>query len=62
MQIRTWREHFLRKYPKILSYSSESKVKMATTVETKPAIDREKKLKKVEEKHLSKRTNDRFTE
>ena len=32
-----------------------------TTMETKPTIDREKKLRGVEEKLLSKRTNERFT-
>ena len=31
------------------------------TMETKPTIDREKKLRKVKEKLLSKRTNERFT-
>ena len=33
-----------------------------TTMETKPAIDREEKLRKVEEKLLSKRTNERLTD
>ena len=32
-----------------------------TTMETKPTIDREKKLREVEEKPLSERTNERFT-
>ena len=31
-------------------------------METKPAIDREEKLRKVEEKLLSKRTDERFTD
>ena len=31
-------------------------------MKTKPPIDREKKLQKVEEKLLSKRTNERFTD
>ena len=31
-------------------------------METKPTIDREKKLRKVEEKLLSKRTNERFVD
>ena len=33
-----------------------------TTMETKPTIDREEKLRKVEEKLLSKRTNERLTD
>ena len=32
------------------------------TMRTKPPIDREEKLRKVEEKLLSKRTNERFTD
>ena len=32
-----------------------------TTMETKPIIDREKKLRKVKERLLSKTTNERFT-
>ena len=34
---------------------------MNTTLKTKPPIDREEKLRKDEEKMLSKRTNERFT-
>ena len=47
--------------------SSENEVKMDvdidTTMETesRPIIDREEKLRKVEERLLSKRTNERFT-
>ena len=56
---------FLKKYPKIFDNSSENEVEMdievATTMETKPAIVMEKKLRKVEEKLLSKRTNEKFT-
>ena len=65
MQIRTWREYFLKKYPEIFSDFLENEVEMdievATTMENKPAIYREKKLRKVEEKLLSKRTNEKFT-
>ena len=61
MQIRTWREHFLKKYPEIFNDSSENEVELDTTMETKPAIDREKKLRKVEEKLSSKRSDERFT-
>ena len=35
---------------------------IGTTMETKPIIDREEKLREVEEKLLSKRTNERFTD
>ena len=35
---------------------------IGTTMETKPTIDREEKLREVEEKLLSKRTNERFTD
>ena len=43
--------------------SSEKEVEMDIdiTMETKPTIDREKKLRKVQERLLSKRTNERFT-
>ena len=34
---------------------------IGTTMETKPAIDREEKLREVEEKMSSERTNERFT-
>ena len=33
-----------------------------TTMETKPTIDKEEKLREVEEKLLSKKTNERFTD
>ena len=60
VQIETWKDHFLKEYPKIFNDSSENEVEMdiGTTMETKPTIDR---LRKVEEKLLSKRTNERFT-
>ena len=63
VQIETWKDHFLKEYPKIFNNSSENEVEMDidTTMETKPTIDREEKLRKVEEKLLSKRTNERFT-
>ena len=46
----------------MFSNSSESEIDIDTTMETKPTIDREEKLRKVEEKLLSKRTNERFTD
>ena len=54
---------FWRKYPEIFNDSSENEVGMDTTMETesRPIIDREEKLRKVEEKLLRKRTNERFT-
>ena len=57
-------ECFWEKYPEIFNDSSENEVEMdievGTTKKTKPSIDREEKLWKVEEKLLSKRTNERF--
>ena len=43
------------------SSESEMDIDVATTMETKPTIDREEKLRKVEEKLLSKETNEMFT-
>ena len=63
VQIESWKEHFLEEYPKIFNVSTENEVEMETTMETesRPIIDREEKLRKVEERLLSKRTNERFT-
>ena len=44
------------------SSGTEMDVDVDTTMRTKPPIDREEKLRKVEEKLLSKRTNERFTD
>ena len=61
------REYFWRKYPKIFNDSSENGDEMDVDVDTtmktesRPIVDREGKLRKVEEKLLSKRTNERFT-
>ena len=58
---------FLRKYPEIFNDSSENEVDMDTEVittmgtEGRPIVDREMKLRKVEEKLLSKRTDEMFT-
>ena len=64
VQIETWKGHFLKEYPKIFNDSSENEVEMDidTTMETKPAIDKEEKLCKVERKLLSNKTNERFTD
>ena len=64
VQIETWKDHFLKEYPKIFNDSSENEVEMDidTTMETKPTIDREEKLRKVEEKLSSNKTNERFTD
>ena len=65
VQIETWKDHFLKEYSKIFNGSSENEVEMDidvdTTMKTKPPIDREEKLREVEEKLLSERTNERFT-
>ena len=66
-QIKTWREHFLKKYPEIFSNFSENEVEMETEVESrpttmenevesKPDINREEKLREVEERLSSKTT------
>ena len=63
IQIESWKEHFLEEYPKIFNISTENEVEMETTIETesRPIIDREEKLWKVEEKLLSSKTKERFT-
>ena len=62
-RIKNIRESFWERYPEIFNDSSENEVEMEITMETesRPIIDREEKLRKVEEKLLSKRTNERFT-
>ena len=63
VQIQIWKDYFLKEYPKMLGNSSatEMDIDVDTTMKTKHPIDREEKLRKVEEKLLSKRTNERFT-
>ena len=63
VHIKTWKDHFLKEYPKIFNDSSENEVEMDidTTMETKPTIDREEKLREVERKPVSNETNERFT-
>ena len=63
IQIESWKEHFLEEYPNIFNVSTENEVEMETTMETesRPIIDREEELRKVEEMLLSKRTSERFT-
>ena len=58
IQIKSWKEHFLEEYPKIFNVSAENEVKMETTMETE---SREEKLRKVEERLLSNRTDERIT-
>ena len=64
-KIKTRRECFWRKYPEIFNDSSENEDEMDIdvdiTIKTKPPIDREEKLRKVEEKLLSNKTHERFT-
>ena len=43
------------------SSGTEMDIDVDTTVKTKPPIDREEKLRKVEEKLLSNKTYERFT-
>ena len=63
VQIESWKEHFLEEYPKIFNVSTENEVEMETTMEaeSRSIIDGEEKLRKVEEKLLSSKTNERFT-
>ena len=67
IKIDTWREFFEKKYPKMFSDSSENEVKMDVDVDTtmenesRPIVDREEKLQKVEEKLLRNKTKERFT-
>ena len=65
IQIKTWREFFEKKYPKMFGDSSgtEMDVDVDTTMETesRPIVDREEKLRKVEEKLLSNKTYESFT-
>ena len=57
-KIKNCREYFWKKYPEIFTDSSENEVEMDTTMETEswPIVDREEKLRKVEEKLLSNKT------
>ena len=53
---------FLEENPKIFNVSTENEVEMESTMETESRPkDRKEKLRKVEERLLSKRTNERFT-
>ena len=54
-EIGNHREYFWRKYPEIFDDSSDNEVEMETTMETesRPIVDIEEKLWKVEEKLLS---------
>ena len=66
-EVKNIREYFWRKYPEIFDDSSdngdEMDVDVDTTIkpESRPIVDREEKLRKVEKRLLSKRTNERFT-
>ena len=62
-RIKNIRESFWERYPEIFNDSLENEVEMETTMETesRPIIDREEKLWKVEEKLLSNKTKERFT-
>ena len=64
-KIKKCRECFWEKYPEIFNDSSENEVEMDievhTKMKTKPPIDKEEKLHKVEERLLSNKTYARFT-
>ena len=60
------REYFWRKYPEIFNDSSENGDEMDVDIDItmtvrRPIVDREEELRKVEEKLLSNKTNERFT-
>ena len=63
IQIKTWREFFEKRYLKMFGDSSETEmdIEVATMMETKPTIDKEKKLQKVREKLLNNKTHESFT-
>ena len=63
VQIKTWRKFVEKKYPKMFSNSSETEmdIEVATTMETKPTINKEKKLQIVREKLSSNKTHECFT-
>ena len=62
---KTLRECFWKKHPEIFNDSSENEDEMNidvdTTMKTEPPIDREEKLRKVEEKLLSTKIHEKFT-
>ena len=62
-RIKNIRESFWERYPEIFNDSSENEVEMETTMETesRPIVDREEKLWKVEEELLSNKTKERLT-
>ena len=62
-RIKNIRESCWERYPEIFNDSSENDVEMETTMETesRPIVDREEKLRKVEEKLLSNKTKEWFT-
>ena len=57
------RESFWERYPEIFNDSSENEAEMETTMETesRPIVDREEKLWKVEEKLLRNKTKESLT-
>ena len=58
-QIKTWREHFLEKYPEIFSNSLENEVEMDTEEgQTRP---KKPNLAEIRERLLCKRMEERFT-
>ena len=58
-QIRTWREHFLKKCPEIFSDSSENEAEM--DIDEGQTRSKKPNLAKIRERLLCKRTAERFT-
>ena len=58
-QIKTWREHFLKKYPEIFSDSSENEIEM--DIDEGKTRPKKPNLAEIGERLLCKRTEERFT-
>ena len=58
-QIKTWREHFLKKYPEIFSDSSENEVEM--DIDERQTGPKKPNLAEIRERLLCKRMEERFT-
>ena len=69
IHIQSWKDHFLKEHPKMFGDSSGTEMDVDVDVdvdatmetESRPIVDREEKLRKVEERLLSSKTSARFT-
>ena len=60
VQIETWKDHFLKEYPKIFNDSLENEVEM--DIDKKKASPKKPNLCEIREKILRKRTAEAFTD